>query len=118
MFLLYILILTVEDIQICQSDNQAAFQTLPFADKSSSIQSQAQTEASITSTPFNVGEVLVQVTNTFDIQHLPNEDNLQSTLNIEQLENLNLSNSRNDTQELSDVTHLQMPEQVEVYLSD
>ncbi len=113
---MYILILTVEDIQICTTDSQTAFQSsLPFAEESRIVQSQTQTKASITSTPFNLDEI--QVTNSFDVQHLPSEDNLQSTLNIEQLENLNLSSMPNITQELSDVTHLQMPEQVEVYLS-
>jgi hypothetical protein len=82
---------------------------LPFAEESSIIQRQSQTEASISSIPFNHGQVLVQVSN------LPNEGNLQSTINIEQLENLNLSNARNDNQELSDVPHLLMPKQVEEY---
>jgi hypothetical protein len=112
----HFVILTVQDIQIWQSDNQTALQTLPFAEESSIAQSQVETKASITSTPFNLDEV--QVTNSFDVQHLPNEDNLQSTLSIEQLGNLSLSSMPNITQELSDVTHLQMPDQVEVYLRD
>ncbi len=113
---MHFVILTVQDIQIWQSDNQTALQTLPFAEESSIAQSQVETKASITSTPFNLDEV--QVTNSFDVQHLPNEDNLQSTLSIEQLGNLSLSSMPNITQELSDVTHLQMPDQVEVYLRD